>query len=704
MKKIMIFILIFCIQNVVFANEINKDEVPRFIQFLGRFHPLILHLPIGALLITFYLDILGRVKKNYPKTTIKYALGFSSFFAVLACFLGYFLSLEGGYEGNTLDIHFWVGILSAILISLLFIMSRINIRWVKRLFFPVFILAVACISIAGHYGSVLTHGDDFITKYAGSASKLQIIEQVDSLKLYDNVIAKIMEDKCVRCHNSTKKKGELSLVSKEMILKGGGNGLIIHKNNAETSPLYTSSFLPMSDDHHMPPEGKPQLTKDELWILKYWINHNLNFTAKVSEFPKNDTLQEKLKKYLILEKIHIPAASISAIKSVKNVGFNVKRLVPNSAGLSVKLTERTPNKTTIKTLSGLKEQIFELDLSNSSLNDKMTRVLRKFKNLKKLRLENTNISDKTLENLEGLQNLEVLNLYNTGISNNGLEKLLSAITPKRIYVWNTKVSNSFANELAKKYSLNISTGVFKGFIVKAFLKKPELLTKKTLFIDTISVCLSIKMKKVEIRYTTNGDEPDAVSTLYKTPIFINTSTKIKTKAFKKGWFHSETLTSNFVKVKYEILNYTIVHEPDFRYPKSSKLFDLEEGSASFKDGKWAGFLGGDINTTIKLDKVEVVDKISVNCLESFGNYVLYPNKIIVFASMSEKTDFKKVGELKINRKGIFPESIIDRFTLNIPNTKAQFFKVIVENRKVLPKNHPAAGEPSWMFVSEIILW
>ena len=73
--------------------------------------------------------------------------------------------------------------------------------------------------------------------------KQKIITQIDSLKFYDDVIYKILDDKCMQCHNSTKKKGNLSLSSKELLLKGGENGKIAHINDALNSSIYTNALL-----------------------------------------------------------------------------------------------------------------------------------------------------------------------------------------------------------------------------------------------------------------------------------------------------------------------------------------------------------------------------------------------------------------------------------------------------------------------------
>ena len=43
------------------------------------------------------------------------------------------------------------------------------------------------------------------------------------------------------------------------------------------------------------------------------------------------------------------------------------------------------------------------------------------------------------------------------------------------------------------------------------------------------------------------------------------------------------------------------------------------------------------------------------------------------------------------------------FTVNVPKDKAQYFKIIVKNPKVLPKWHEGAGNPLWVFVDEIVI-
>ncbi|WP_242155808.1 c-type cytochrome domain-containing protein [Aestuariivivens sediminis] len=679
-------------------------EPSRFILFLGRFHPVILHLPIGALILTFFIEIVGRITNNYPKQVIQYALGFSSFFAVVACILGYFLSFEGGYDTNTLNNHLWLGVISTVLITGLFLWSQSKSKAGSKLFLPFFTLSLIAIAITGHHGSILTHGSDFLTQYAKPPATIKPITHIDSLHMFDDVVFKILDSKCIQCHNPTKRKGELALNSPENILQGGENGKVIVAGDAENSQLYKSIHLPLSDDKHMPPEGKPQLTNNEQWLLTYWINNNADFEHKMVHLPKNDTLNTLLKKYLVFEDLNIKEASLRDVNKVKEAGFTVFKLVPKQPELSVKFENKTISNDALKILEKLKNQIIELDLSHTNLSDDMTSGLNKFKNLKKLHINNTKITDESLKHLQKAKRLETLNVYGTEITNDGLIALLQHIVPKHIYVWQTLVDDTTIASLQSKYDTQIFSGVDKDFVEITNLEAPTFLNDKNLFVDTISIRLVSKIKNVKTYYTTDGTEPDTTSLLYKDKIFLDRPVQLKIKAFKEGWLPSETIEKNFFKIKQEVSKYTLVKQPDDRYPGSDKLFDLKEGSTLFRDGNWIGFSGDNVDTTIDLESVKPIDKISVNCLENVGNWILFPKKLSVYSSLDKDSEFKKIGELNINRQGRYGNGTeIKKYTVNIPNTKTQYLRVVIENFKTLPSWHEGAGTDAWLFVDEILI-
>ncbi|WP_299683220.1 FN3 associated domain-containing protein [uncultured Dokdonia sp.] len=699
-----IFLIILTVFGVMTLYTLNTEEVPRFVLFFGRFHPLLLHLPIGALVVTFFIDMTSRFQKKYPTAIIRNLIGFTAVFAIITCFFGYFLSLEGGYQEETLDLHFYTGIATAVLTSGLFLISNTSNQKTKKLFLPLFIATLILISIAGHYGSVLTHGDNFLTEYARVPEKEKTIEVVDSLRIYDDVIAKILDDKCMQCHNASKQKGELSLLTKETILRGGVSGVNVIEGNAAQSLLYTRLLLPISDEEHMPPEGKAQLTKDEIWLLKHWIDQGLDFENYATHTMENDTLRKKLKKYLVFNEVIIPKAPTDAIEEVKAAGFRVLELVPGKGALTVKLLRSNPTKEHIETLSELEDQIVELDVNTSEITDEMTTVFKDFKNLKSLRLDNTKITDASIKNIKKLEHLEVLNMYNTAISNEGLSELVQTIQPKQIYAWQTQVDQETATKLAKQYNINIQSNSTEGFVESSQLEPPLITPTKTLFKDTIHITLDSRLKNVDVRYTLNGETPDTTSTIYTDKIILDQSKTLKVAAFKKGWEPSEVTVREYANIQQEITNFTIQTKPDKSYPDANKLFDLREGSLDFKDGNWTGYFGTDLNTTIDLGAIKPIQHVSFSTMESVGSWILYPTDFTVYTSTTKKGPFKKAAAMKVSREGEGGDTETKKVTLELSTTEARYVKVVIKNHDKLPEWHPAAGNPAWLFVDEIYFW
>ena len=89
--------------------------------------------------------------------------------------------------------------------------------------------------------------------------------------LYKDLVAPLMESKCTGCHGDKKAKGKLKLNSHAAILKGGEDGKVVTPGQPDKSSLYKNLTLPLSDEDHMPPEDKPQPSKAEVALIRWWI-------------------------------------------------------------------------------------------------------------------------------------------------------------------------------------------------------------------------------------------------------------------------------------------------------------------------------------------------------------------------------------------------------------------------------------------------
>ncbi len=83
--------------NALILLQANTSQPSEWALFFGHFHPLIVHLPIGFLLIAGLLELDRLTRRNTVSAhTITLILFWSAVSATMACVFGYLLSLGGG--------------------------------------------------------------------------------------------------------------------------------------------------------------------------------------------------------------------------------------------------------------------------------------------------------------------------------------------------------------------------------------------------------------------------------------------------------------------------------------------------------------------------------------------------------------------------------------------------------------------------------
>ena len=75
-------------------------------QFLGRLHPLIVHFPIGLLIISLVLELFTINKKNQElRSAINILLVIGALSAIAAVIFGWLLKSQDQYSGDLITIH-----------------------------------------------------------------------------------------------------------------------------------------------------------------------------------------------------------------------------------------------------------------------------------------------------------------------------------------------------------------------------------------------------------------------------------------------------------------------------------------------------------------------------------------------------------------------------------------------------------------------
>ena len=225
----------------------------------------------------------------------------------------------------------------------------------------------------------------------------------------------------------------------------------------------------MEDDLHMPPEGKKQLTPEEIQIIEWWVKIGAPETDTLSavEVPEDiivaiDTLKtpeqiarekaakEKAEKERIATMKAKRARLAASLKSVNaKYAGSLNYISKDSTDLSFSAVSYR-KEFSDESLNILKEaanDITELDLSATAITDDSAFTLGEFANLTSLKLNQTSITDSALPELQKLNQLQVLNLHSTGVTDAGIKNLEPMSSLKKVYLWNTKVTENAAKSL-----------------------------------------------------------------------------------------------------------------------------------------------------------------------------------------------------------------------------------------------------------------
>jgi uncharacterized membrane protein len=714
--------------QVLFASNIlvaflfffeNKLVIPAWLQTFGRMHPLMLHFPIVMLLIVMLMEFFRFRPENSSNTFyrnfLQTLLLSGALLAGVTVIMGLFLSREEGYSGEILVWHKWTGI------GLFFIASFIywirDSHWYKA---PIAkagaLLTAVGLVLTGHYGSALTHGNNFIFEPISSTRQLPQVP-LEKAVVFDDVIKPILDQKCVSCHNADKVKGQLMLTDAESLLKGGKSGRLFVPGNPQVSLLLERIHLPLEEKKHMPPSGKPQLTAEEVQLLALWVKANADFKQKVITLPANDSLRilatSRLKPVQVREEIYdFDPADEEIIAKLNNDYRTIAILAKESPAVSVNIYNRSAYSVKqLEELGEIKTQIVSLSLNKLPVKNTDLKTIAKFENLRKLDLNFTDVNSDGIKELSGLKHLHSLTLSGTKVDFNGLKDQLPLFRNlKTISVWETPLSQSEIDVLKKENKGIEIIGGFKDDGSNPLkLNPPQLGSPSTIFNPSMAIQLKHPIKGVQIRYTTDGSEPDSLnSTIYDGKAIISQNTTVKALACKAGWYCSDVSSFDYFKSSIEPDSVTLlfplnrVHQAEAH----KTFFNHKLGVIGANNPAWANNWGGvrdnDMGILATFKKPVSVSSVALHYMIEEDTGIFPPALVEVWGgsdpnSMKLLTKFKAAMPVKGEKPTL--KTIEGKF-------KAQsvtHLKIVAKPLAEMPDWHRNKGKKALLLVDEMFI-
>ncbi len=433
--------------------------------FFGRFHPILVHMPIGMLVLAFSMAAFAKFKKSLEfGSAIRFSLLLGALAAVLAAITGFLLSQDGGYEEDVLDFHQWLGISVAVLSLLCYWLYRDGdavqgiLGRLKSQRFTMLLAVVVLLGFTGHFGGTLTHGKGYIKDALPSDIKgfmgikdeeeeIMVLENVQEAEVYGQVIQPILKARCQGCHGEKKQEGEFALHNQESLLKGGESGSLLEAGNKDKSELYRRLILPEGHEDRMPPKGRKPITADQIKLIAWWIDSGLTFEKKVKQLEQGEEIATILKKLespvepteslmLYADLPEAPDLPENRLDAWQAKGIKVLPIATENNYVTINAINYPElSDKDIEDLMHIKENIVQLKLGHTKVTDQGMKLLASLPNLIRLHLEHTEVSDKGMEDLKSAPQLAYLNIVGTKVTEKGVEQLNSIKSLKDIYAF-----------------------------------------------------------------------------------------------------------------------------------------------------------------------------------------------------------------------------------------------------------------------------
>ena len=313
--------------------------------------------------------------------------------------------------------------------------------------------------------------------------------------VFKDLVQPILTAKCIACHGSEKAKGKLRMHTFALLMKGGSDGAttVVPGKPAE-SLMIKRANLAKDDDDHMPPPDEKQLTKDEIAVLKWWVEQGASETITLAAIKKTPEVEGLLGSMLksgakavagaakVVEKPKAKPLTPEEKKAVAAIAAKMQAMGASLMPLAldteqqrlsvINAADKFGDKE-LSELSAIAPHVVWIDLARSQVTDAGLASLAKFTNLERLHLENTKVSDTGIASLAGLKSLEYLNLYGTKTTDAGIAKLAADKALKKLFVWQTGVTQAGAKALeAKLPGLVVNVGLSEAEIAKLTAPPP----------------------------------------------------------------------------------------------------------------------------------------------------------------------------------------------------------------------------------------
>jgi predicted alpha-1,2-mannosidase len=246
-----------------------------------------------------------------------------------------------------------------------------------------------------------------------------------------------------------------------------------------------------------------------------------------------------------------------------------------------------------------------------------------------------------------------------------------------------------------------------------FIKTEQRVFNDSLLIEIDVVRLNQSDKtntETQLFYQINGQKWQS----YQQPFYIHSNTNIAIKAGykeplvkKQGLnYWSSTVSSTFIK-KDPKVQLQLISTYSNQYTASGKdaLIDGLIGGNEFRTGDYQGYYNQDVVAIIEFAESRTIDEVGVSFIRDQKAWIFSPSKITIEASLNG-TDFFVLAQKDLPKAAPTDKNPYkDEVLIELESDKKLKYKKLrytISNPGLLPTWHLGAGNPTWLFIDELL--
>lgn len=246
---------------------------------------------------------------------------------------------------------------------------------------------------------------------------------------------------------------------------------------------------------------------------------------------------------------------------------------------------------------------------------------------------------------------------------------------------------------------------------------PFIKTEERVFADSLLIDIAIielpkayTPQAAQLFYQVNGQKWQ----LYNQAFYIKENTNISIKAgYKKVGEEKQGIQiwtnevhANFIK-KDANIQLQLLSNYSNQYAASGKdaLIDGLRGGNEFRTGDYQGYYNQDVKAVIDFTEAQIINSVGVSFIRDQKAWIFAPRQITVEASLNGKDYFtiakQDLPAATSHDKNPFRDEVLIEIDQD-KQLKYKSLRYTISNPGLLPSWHLGAGNPTWLFIDELL--